>query len=161
MQVCNGGACASDCGDLTECDGGCVETQAHPLNCGECDHSCLAGAECQAGECACPGDAVGYAETIEPIFVDNCTAMGCHGFPMPKEGLDLRAGNGYALMVGVVANQCDGLLRVEAGNPASSYVLNKLQGVDLCFGTRMPKADPLETAEIDLIAAWICHGALP
>jgi hypothetical protein len=159
--VCNAGTCSDDCGALTECAGGCVDTQTHPLHCGGCDAPCTGGSACTAGSCACPGEPVGYVEAIEPIFVAACTAMGCHGFPAPQEGLDLRAGEGFAALVGVPSTQCaDGDL-VIPGDPAGSYLVHKLQGVDLCFGTQMPKMGSLPAADIDLVAQWICHGALP
>ena len=54
--------------------------------------------------------------------------MGCHGFPIPQEGLDLRAGNGYADLVDVGADQCAGRQRVTPGQPSNSYLLDKLLG---------------------------------
>ena len=159
--VCNAGACASDCGTLTECSGGCVDIQAHPLHCGGCDLPCTGGAQCGTGSCACPGDPIGYADAIEPIFVEECTAMGCHGSAASQEDLDLSAGEGYAELVGIASAQCDSGQLVVPGDPAASYLLNKLQGVDLCFGTKMPKMGSLPAADISAVAQWICHGALP
>jgi hypothetical protein len=104
--LCNAGTCSGDCGALTECVGGCVDAQTHPLHCGGCDAPCTGGSVCTAGSCACPGEPVGYSDAIEPIFVAACTAMGCHGFPAPQEGLDLRAGEGFAALVGVPSTQC-------------------------------------------------------
>jgi hypothetical protein len=49
----------------------------------------------------------------------------------------------------------------EPGNPDDSYLVDELLGVDLCLGTRMPKANPYSAAQIDLVTAWICQGAPP
>ena len=58
------------------------------------------------------------------------------------------------------SEQCNGKKLVVPGNPASSYLINKLLGVDMCSGTAMPKTDMrLPRAEIDAISAWICAGA--
>jgi hypothetical protein len=96
------------------------------------------------------------------MLVADCTGAGCHGAPMPQEQLDLRVGSGYADLVDVAASQCGDRLRVEPGQPDTSYLLDKLLGVDMCLGTRMPKAaTPYSAEQIDLVAAWICQGAPP
>jgi hypothetical protein len=155
------GECAADCGTLQACGGACVDTLSADQHCGGCDQPCAAGTSCDGGTCVCAADPVSFAEVIEPLFADNCTAMGCHGFPVPQAGLDLRAGNSYADMVDVVADQCDGRMLVAPGDAASSYLVDKLRGVDLCSGTQMPKAgESLPAADIAAIEAWICHGAL-
>jgi hypothetical protein len=44
--------------------------------------------------------------------------------------------------------------------PARSYLMNKLTGIDICFGTEMPKAGSrLPQADLDAVASWICSGA--
>jgi hypothetical protein len=159
--VCLLGDCAADCGALTLCGGGCVDPQSNPQHCGACDSPCPVGAECVEGTCVCAGEDVSFTNDVAPILSANCTAMGCHGFPIPQEGLDLRTGMAYADLVGVPSAQCDDRLRVAPGDAANSYLLDKILGVDLCFGTQMPKdPPPLTAAQIDLIARWICQGAL-
>jgi hypothetical protein len=160
--VCNAGECQDDCGALTECGGGCIDVSSHPLHCGGCDQSCPNGSACSEGTCGCEGDAPSYAADIEPVFVASCTGAGCHGFPQAAAGLDLRAGYGYAAMLGAPSEQCTARSLVAPGDPAGSYLLDKLLGVDLCLGTAMPKgAGEVPFAESDLVAAWICHGAQP
>ncbi len=52
------------------------------------------------------------------------------------------------------------LLRVDPGHPESSYLVNKLTGVDICAGTQMPaRGTSLSSAQLDLIRGWICQGA--
>lgn len=162
-MVCLDGACSMGCDALTECAGGCVDVEADVLHCGGCDSPCPTGATCEGGECVCPGPEVSYAADVEPMFVADCTGMGCHGGMNAQEGLDLREGVGYANLLGVAAEQCDDrLLRVEPGQPDASYLLDKLLGVDMCMGTRMPKGSMAYSAEqLELITAWICQGAPP
>jgi hypothetical protein len=160
-MVCLDGACSMGCGMLTECGGGCVDTDTSSLHCGGCDQPCPVGSTCEDAACACPGPAVSYANDIEPLFAADCTGMGCHGAPVPQEQLDLRAGSGYDDLVEVTASQCD-RLRVAPGQPEASYLLDKLLGVDMCLGTRMPKAaTPYSADRIELVTAWICQGAPP
>jgi hypothetical protein len=159
-EVCLAGACASGCGALTECGGGCVDTDTHPLHCGGCDSPCEGGGACTNGTCSCPGDPLTYTADIEPLVVPSCATMGCHGFPIAQEELDLRTGVGYAAMVGVAAVQCPERLLVAPGQPSSSYLMNKMNGSDMCSGSRMPKgASPWSPDEIAMLSAWICQGA--
>jgi hypothetical protein len=73
--------------------------------------------------------------------------------------LNLSNGNSHAQLVDVPVASCAGRLRVVAGNAKESYLVNKLTGIDLCNGNRMPAATPLAPAQIDTIRAWICAGA--
>jgi hypothetical protein len=75
--------------------------------------------------------------------------------------MNLSSGSAYSNLVGVRARQCtDGRLRVAQGDPAKSYLMNKLMGVNLCFGTQMPKAGTsIPQAQLETIGAWICAGA--
>ena len=47
---------------------------------------------------------------------------------------------------------------VVPSNVASSYLMNKLTGVDIC-GAKMPKTGTISTANVDKIRTWICSGA--
>jgi hypothetical protein len=80
---------------------------------------------------------------------------------MPRANLDLTAAVAFSELVGTSTNQCGGQrIRVTPGSPGSSYLMNKLEGVDICFGTQMPKgAMPLSTAARKTINTWICQGA--
>ena len=47
------------------------------------------------------------------------------------------------------------------GDPTSSVLIGKLDGTELCNGSLMPKGNgSLSPEEIDLIATWVCQGAL-
>jgi hypothetical protein len=61
-----------------------------------------------------------------------------------------------ANLVGVAANECGERMRVAPGAPERSYLINKLTGVDLCSGERMPRCGAaLPAAQIDTVRAWI------
>jgi hypothetical protein len=159
-QVCWMGVCADACAELTDCDGACVDTQTNPDHCGDCNNACADGGACVMGGCDCPGDGVSFATDIEPVLVDDCTGVGCHGFPVSAAGLDLRLGNAHGNLVGVPSTQCNDRLLVAPGQPGASYLMDKLLGINLCFGTAMPKAAPsLSAAQIAAISEWICRGA--
>jgi hypothetical protein len=160
-KVCWMGVCADTCGDLTACGGGCVDTQTNPDHCGGCDNTCDMGNACDMGGCGCPGDGVSFVDEVEPLLVDSCAGMGCHG-AQAAAGLDLRVGNTYAELVSVPSSQCNNRLRVAPGQPANSYLMDKLLGVNLCFGTKMPKGgSSLSDAQIAMVSEWICRGANP
>ena len=102
-----------------------------------------------------------FLADVEPLLVDGCTSAGCHGFPNAAADLDLRAGSAYDDLVSVPSSQCDDRLRVAPGQSDASYLIDKLTGVNLCFGTKMPKSGQGYSAEqIATISAWICQGAL-
>jgi hypothetical protein len=113
-----------------------------------------------AGACTCGTASVSFAADVQPIFTASCTGNGCHTGGMPKADLDLSTGNAYQAIVNVATTQCnDGRLRVLPGQPSQSYVIDKMMGVDLCFGTKMPKLGMLGSGSIETVSNWICAGA--
>lgn len=110
------------------------------------------GGEADAWPEASPCDAsadVSYAAEVRPIL-SACTGELCHG-PFS-----------YDTVVGQPSTECCGeRLLVSPGDPAHSYLLDKLENHDLCAGARMPLgAPPLDPGKIQAIADWICAGAL-
>lgn len=98
---------------------------------------------------------VDFESRIQPIL-DACT--GCHG-PTGAAGLDLRAGESYANLVGVSATTNPDRLRVEPFEPDDSLLMAAIN----CETTggpafRMPGTTPEQRA---LIRDWIAQGALP
>lgn len=144
------------------CAGTCVDLDSDVQNCGACGAACGAGQSCRDGRCECGGgNAVSFGTDVQPILTQNCATRGCHSGRMPQEGLDLSSGQSFDDLVGVSATQCGSRKRVVAGDPASSYLMQKLLGVDLCSGSQMPKAGMgLPQVELDIIGGWICQGAL-
>lgn len=83
--------------------------------------------------------------------------MGCHAGAKPAESLDLSSASiAQANLVGVAAQECSAKKRVLAGDPARSYLVNKLTGSGMCSGSQMPKgATPLSSTELDTVRTWI------
>jgi hypothetical protein len=89
---------------------------------------------------------------------------GCHSGSSSPQGLNLETqATAFANLVGVSATECSPTrLRVAAGNPAASYLINKLTGTNLCSGQRMPRGGPfLSDATIEVVRTWITDGAAP
>jgi hypothetical protein len=109
------------------------------------------------------GEPIGlsWAADIYPVIVAN--KCGCH--ENNAGGLTMtNATDSYAILVGVIAWQ-SGLLRVEPGDPAHSYLLAKLSGTqDDVGGTglKMPAGGvPTSKANLELLSQWISEGAQP
>lgn len=114
----------------------------------------------------CPTGEVTFAD-VQAIFTRSCATVGCHSGAFPSNGLSLVAGMSYAELVGVApfngnaAN--DGLLLVDPGDPANSFLLLKVAGVPpIAYGAQMPLfASPLTENEVRTIRLWIENGANP
>ncbi len=92
------------------------------------------------------------------VFTPICTA--CHAGGGAPQGLRLDAVNSYALLVGVSSNEVSSLLRVKAGDPDNSYLIQKLEG-HAPVGAQMPfGGPPLPAATIAVIRQWVSDGAL-
>jgi hypothetical protein len=75
------------------------------------------------------------------------------------QGLRLDAASSYAMLVSVASAEVPGTLRVNPGNPNSSYIVQKLEGT-AAVGARMPFGGPYLTQDrIDLVRSWIAAGA--
>jgi Stigma-specific protein, Stig1/Planctomycete cytochrome C len=158
---CQEGRCS--CPGASElCGSTCVDTRSDAANCGGCGQACGAGEACIEGACQCTDSgSVSFAKDVAPILEGACTSAGCHAGVKPKEGLSLDAGRAYAELVNVTASQCGGNRKLVApGSPSTSYLLQKMLGVEVCSGTQMPKAgQTLPRPQLDVISSWICAGA--
>jgi methionine-rich copper-binding protein CopC len=92
------------------------------------------------------------------IFGPICS--GCHQGANAPQGLRLDAGNSYAMIVNVASAEVPGLLRINPGNPDTSYLVQKIQG-SAAVGARMPANGPpyLTQTQIDLVRSWVAAGA--
>jgi methionine-rich copper-binding protein CopC len=91
------------------------------------------------------------------VFTLICTV--CHAGADAPHGLRLDAADSYGLLVGVPSVEVTSLLRVEAGDPDDSYLIQKLEG-HAAVGARMPLGGPyLSNDVIALIRQWITAGA--
>jgi uncharacterized protein (TIGR03118 family) len=97
------------------------------------------------------------------VFTPICS--GCHNGSNPPSGAlpgsqNLTAGNSFTALVNVASHEQPTLLRVKPGDPANSYLIQKLEGAAGITGQRMPFGGPyLDQATIDQIKAWIASGA--
>lgn len=115
-----------------------------------------------AGQAPAPSGPATYTLVATRVF-SNCTTRSCHGPEGRKGGLELTPAVAYDQLVGAAANHpaaaARGRLRVVAGNPAASWLLEKLEGPATGEGGVMPpRGDRLPEAERALVRAWIAAG---
>jgi len=92
------------------------------------------------------------------VFTPICTR--CHIGADAPEGLQLDQAHSYALLVGVPSAEVPSVLRVKPGDPAASYLIQKLQGSSGIVGVQMPFGGPyLPQTTIAFIQQWITNGA--
>ena len=87
----------------------------------------------------------------------------CHnpnGGAFRAVGLDLSTEGTHASLVGVASRQKPAVLRVAPGDPANSYLIQKIEGHADIVGTRMPQRGPFLTdGQTAIIKRWIELGA--
>jgi hypothetical protein len=115
------------------------------------------------GGAAPPPLSADFESIQENIFTPICSV--CHAGASAPEGLRLDAADSYNLLVGVPSTEVPALLRVKPGDPADSYIIQKLQGT-AAVGARMPFGCPttqpcLSASAIAFIQQWITNGAPP
>ena len=95
------------------------------------------------------------------IFTPTCATANCHSGATPDAGLNLAdADTSHINLVGVATTQLGGAgIRVIAGDPDNSYLIQKLEGT-AAEGQRMPVGQALQQSDIDEIRQWIMDGAL-
>ena len=97
----------------------------------------------------------------EQIFGPLCS--GCHngaGSSLPGVQNLTSAAATYKSLVNVASIEQPTVLLVKPGNPATSYLIQKLEGTPGITGVRMPDRGPyLSQATIDQIESWITAGA--
>jgi hypothetical protein len=105
------------------------------------------------------------SEIERAIFVPRCNTAGCHDVTGKAGSLDLTPGTAYGQLVGVPARNVgaldEGLVRVVAGRSDESFLVRKLEShLPVAYGVRMPiGGEPLTTAEVELVRAWVDAGA--
>ena len=130
------GSVASDAkaSDAARIDGA-VTSDAHPID-------------------ATTGTTVSFQADVVPL-VSNCYGEGCHGLLGTTTWP-------YATLVNQPTDECsDNRVLVKPGDATNSYLLQKLKGIDMCSGVRMPKfGAALADSDLQTIADWISQGAL-
>ena len=108
-----------------------------------------------------PGSSFGpnFSEIQANVFTPTCASTGCHFGAGAPQGLRLDEANSFGLLVGVASMEASSILRVAAGDPNNSYLIQKLEGT-ASVGAQMPlNAPALEQSSIDVIRQWITDGA--
>ncbi len=101
-----------------------------------------------------------FASVQANIFTTNCAISGCHSDPSPPLGLLLSSPNSFANIVNVPSIQVPGLMRVNPGDSANSYLVQKVEGT-ASVGLQMPlNLPPLPVEKIQVLRSWIDKGAL-
>jgi hypothetical protein len=98
-------------------------------------------------------------ESIEEnVFTPICSK--CHIGAGAPEGLQLDAAHAYNDLVGVPSAEEPSFLRVNPGNPNSSYMILKIENAMGIEGGQMPLNEaPLPQATMDAIIQWVTNGA--
>jgi hypothetical protein len=129
-----------------------------------------AGGAAGTGGGGVTGTGGGAFAAVLDVFAAHCTT--CHDgskqafLPLYPQ-LSLTAGDAYAALVNKPADETCGGTRVVPGDPASSYLMQKLTQDPPCDGLHMPRAfeviapAPLTSAELTAISGWISAGAPP
>jgi len=105
--------------------------------------------------------AVSFKTDLVPILKSQCAT--CHLMGTEAGKMALHPGAAYANLVNIPSVEAPNLLRVQPGQPESSYLLLKLEGTHLDAGgsgVRMPfDAPPLDDHTLAKFRAWIAAGA--
>jgi hypothetical protein len=105
--------------------------------------------------------AVTLLDVQAQVLSPRCALSGCHVGAGAPFGLDLSSGASAGNLVGVPAAEIPGLLRVEPGNGADSYLYMKVIDDPRILGDPMPATGgPLSAGQLNLIETWIDQGAM-
>ena len=96
-------------------------------------------------------------DEIQPIFNASCALANCH-VGDGAGGLNLEAGLAFAELVDVSSSQVEDLL-VVPGDPARSYLFEKVDAERPRVGDRMPLGNALDALDLEAIRQWIVGGA--
>ena len=114
-------------------------------------------AACGGDEGPTPQWSVLQAEVFKP----SCAFASCHGGDAPEQGLHL--GNiTRAMLVERPSQQAQGRMLVVPGDPAASYLLEKLAKPQPQVGNQMPPrgaGGALPSKQVDAVRQWIANGA--
>ena len=100
------------------------------------------------------------APTLKSIQANvfNPSCIVCHAGASAPQGLKLDSGNSFANLVGVKSSEVSSLLRVAAGDPNQSYLIQKLEG-SASVGEQMPLGGPpIPSATIEFVRQRTTHG---
>lgn len=103
-------------------------------------------------------DAGTEPKSAETVLAESCGTTGCHdASPQAQAGLDLISPNVESRVVDVnaIGIGCTSDVLVVAGDPDSSYLLDKvLNSIGIC-GFPMPVVGELSAADTEVLRQWI------
>lgn len=101
-----------------------------------------------------------FATDIQGILSGaGCARAGCHDLATSQAGMRLMADSVYSNLVNVTSTEVPSKKRVAPGDPAGSYLIDKLEGT-ASVGVQMPATgQALSAADITTIKNWIIKGA--
>ena len=100
-----------------------------------------------------------FSDIQASVFTPSCATSTCHAGGAPAAGLNLEMANSYTMLVGIQSGQDPAFVRVLAGSPDNSYLVQKLEG-SASGGGIMPPGGALSQTNIDMIRQWISDGAI-
>lgn len=133
-------------------------------------YRCISAAACCASLVlltGCPGslsdpDAFGDGgveiKDAETILAESCGTTGCHDdSAQAQEGLDLISPDVESRLVDINAmgSGCTNRVLVVAGDPDSSYLMDKISNTPGICGTQMPVVGILAPDEVEVLRQWI------
>lgn len=114
---------------------------------------------------ACPGDLTGEfgdggveLKDAETILAESCGTMGCHDdSTQAQAGLDLLSPGVESRVVDVnaIGLGCNDRILVVAGDPNTSYLLEKVLNIPGICDNQMPPVGSLPADEIEVLRQWI------
>ena len=92
----------------------------------------------------------------ETVFVESCATLGCHD-DTARAGLNLLPPDVEDAVVDVPAKGagCESRFLVVAGDPDSSYLLDKVLGTAGICDSRMPQLSILSNSDTEVLRQWI------
>ncbi len=94
---------------------------------------------------------------IQAGLFDGCAAA-CHSGASPPGSLDLSANASFMMLVGMPSSADPNVDRVDPGQPETSYLVQKLEGVN--GDPAHPSGSEVPQPDIDSIRGWIADGAI-
>jgi hypothetical protein len=98
------------------------------------------------------------ARDAETIFAETCGTMGCHDDSLQAQaGLDLVSPDVESRLIGVNATGigCESAILVVAGDPESSYLLDKVLNAPGICGLQMPYVGTISASDVETLRQWI------
>lgn len=132
--------------------------------CGEAADTADGGSPCDAPEPALDGE----AGLLACVFLPGCAIASCHGPATARlrpvieaPAVDGEPSTVCEALVGVESRDAPGRVLVAPGDPAGSYLLDKLAGAAGIAGDRMPPGGGpgLSAGQLAAVRAWIAAGA--